>query len=87
MKTNQGKLHYVKQYLQKQKTKVFFLLALRNDTLHVRWLSRLAWIARSPGRLNQLMEADSAETIYKALIEASESLPKSLAPTGQAMGR
>ncbi len=69
------------------KTRVFFLLALRNDTLHVRWLSRLAWIARSPGWLNTLMEADSAQVMYQALLEAAESLPKSLAPTGKAMAR
>lgn len=69
------------------KTKVFFLLALRNDTLHVRWLSRLAWIARSPGWLSKLIEADSGKSMYQAMIEAADNLPKPLAPTGKAMGR
>jgi len=69
------------------KTRVFFLLALRNDTLHVRWLSRLAWIARSPGWLTRLFEAETAREIFDALIEAGNSLPKSLAPTGKPMGR
>ncbi len=69
------------------KTRVFFLLALRNDTLHVRWLSRLAWIVRSPGRLSQILEADTAAAMYDTLIEAAASLPGSLAPTGQPIGR
>jgi PTS system nitrogen regulatory IIA component len=69
------------------KTRLFFLLALRNDTLHVRWLSRLAWIVRSPGRLTQLLEADSAKVMYDTLIDAASNLPRSLAPTGQPVGR
>jgi PTS system nitrogen regulatory IIA component len=69
------------------KTHLFFLLALRNDTLHVRWLSRLAWIVRSPGRLTQLLEADSASAMFDTLIDAASNLPGSLAPTGQPIGR
>jgi len=68
-------------------THLFFLLALRNDTLHVRWLSRLAWIVRSPGRLSQLLDADTAQAMYDTLIDAASSLPGSLAPTGQFIGR
>jgi excisionase family DNA binding protein len=64
------------------KTHLFFLLALRNDALHLRWLSRLAWIVRNPGRLSNLIETDSAENIHAALLEAAGSLPASLRPQG-----
>jgi mannitol/fructose-specific phosphotransferase system IIA component (Ntr-type) len=63
-------------------TQIFFLLALRNDALHLRWLSRLAWIVRSPGRLSRLIEADSAEDIHAILLEAAAALPASLRPQG-----
>jgi excisionase family DNA binding protein len=69
------------------KTHIFFLLALRNDALHVRWLSRLAWIVRHPGRLARLIECATAEEIHAALMEAAASLPASLRPTGKAAGR
>lgn len=69
------------------KTKIFFLLALRNDTLHVRWLSRMAWIVRSPGRLPELMEADTAKALFEVLLEGAAALPKSLKPAGQPVGR
>jgi len=69
------------------KTHVFFLLALRNDALHVRWLSRLAWIVRHQGRLARLLEAESAEQIHEALQDAASSLPSSLKPTGKPAGR
>jgi len=65
------------------KTHIFFLLALRNDALHLRWLSRLAWIVRNPGRLAHLLEADSAEEIHAAMLDAAGNLPSSLRPTGQ----
>ncbi len=69
------------------KTHVFFLLALRNDALHLRWLSRLAWIVRSPARLTRLLEADSAQAIHGAMLEAAASLPGALRPTGAPAGR
>ena len=61
-------------------THIFFLLALRNDALHLRWLSRLAWIVRSPGRLSRLVEAGSADEIHGILLEAASALPVSLRP-------
>jgi excisionase family DNA binding protein len=64
------------------KTHIFFLLALRNDALHLRWLSRLAWIVRSPGRLGRLLESDTAEDILEVLLEGAAALPASLKPTG-----
>jgi mannitol/fructose-specific phosphotransferase system IIA component (Ntr-type) len=64
-------------------THVFFLLALRNDALHLRWLSRLAWIVRNPGRLAHLLDAGSAEEIHAAMLDAASNLPASLRPTGQ----
>jgi mannitol/fructose-specific phosphotransferase system IIA component (Ntr-type) len=63
-------------------THIFFLLALRNDTLHLRWLSRLAWIVRSPGRLSRMTEASTAEEIHAILLEAAAALPASLRPHG-----
>jgi excisionase family DNA binding protein len=69
------------------KTQLFFLLALRNDTLHLRWLSRLAWIVRHPGRLGRLIESTSAKDIHATLLEAAAALPASLRPTGQPVGR
>ncbi len=65
------------------KTHVFFLLALRNDALHLRWLSRLAWIVRNPGRLARLLEAKTSAEIHAVLLEAAKNLPSSLKPTGK----
>jgi nitrogen PTS system EIIA component len=65
------------------KTHLFFLLALRNDALHLRWLSRLAWIVRNPGRLSGLLEAGTAEEILAILLEAAGGLPASLRPSGE----
>ena len=64
------------------KTQIFFLLALRNDALHLRWLSRLAWIVRSPGRLGRLLEADTADGILEVMLEGAGALPGSLKPRG-----
>ncbi len=69
------------------KTNIFFLLALRNDALHLRWLSRLAWIVRNPTRLGRLLEAESADAIHATMIEAAKSLPGALKPTGASAGR
>ncbi len=68
------------------KTHLFFLLALRNDALHLRWLSRLAWIVRHPGRLSTLLEAKKAPDVHAALLAAATGLPASLRPTGKAAG-
>jgi len=69
------------------KTNIFFLLALRNDALHLRWLSRLAWIVRNPTRLGRLTDADSADAIHAAMLEAAGALPGALRPTGAPAGR
>ncbi len=69
------------------KTHLFFLLALRNDALHLRWLSRLAWIVRNSGRMASLVEADTVDTLYKALVTACDLLPRSLQPTRLPVGR
>jgi len=65
------------------KTHIFFLLALRNDALHLRWLSRLAWIVRSPGRLTRMLEAKNGAEIHETLVDGGNSLPSSLRPTGK----
>lgn len=69
------------------KTHLFFLLALRNDTLHLRWLSRLAWIVRNQGRLARLIDAPDAAGMHEILLEAAANLPGSLKPTGKPAGR
>ncbi len=69
------------------RTHLFFLLALRNDALHLRWLSRLAWIVRNPGRLAGLVEAADAAEMQALLLEAASALPASLRPTGKPAGR
>lgn len=69
------------------KTQLFFLLALRNDALHLRWLSRLAWIVRNSTRMSRLLEAEDAAAIHAAMLEAADSLPSSLRPTGKPAGR
>lgn len=68
-------------------THLFFLLALRNDTLHVRWLSRMAWIVRNPGRLARILEAPDSAALLDVLLESAASLPGSLRPTGKPAGR
>jgi len=68
-------------------TKLFFLLALRNDTLHLKWLSRLAWIVRHPGRMGELLEAADLDAVHSVLLEAASSLPASLRPAGKPVGR
>ena len=65
------------------KTHIFFLLALRNDALHLRWLSRLAWMVRNPGRMAQLLEAKTAAEMHTTLLQSANSLPPSLRPTGK----
>jgi len=69
------------------KTNIFFLLALRNDALHLRWLSRLAWIVRNPGRMAGLLEAETSKEVHRAMMDAAANLPSSLRPTGAAAGR
>jgi excisionase family DNA binding protein len=69
------------------KTNIFFLLALRNDALHLRWLSRLAWIVRNPGRMTGLLEAATSKEVHKAMMDAAANLPSSLRPTGAPAGR
>ncbi|MCU0303003.1 MAG: PTS sugar transporter subunit IIA [Thermoanaerobaculales bacterium] len=64
-------------------THVFFLLALRNDALHLRWLSRLAWIVRNPGRLARLLDAKNPGEMHATLLDAANNLPASLRPTGR----
>ena len=49
----------------------------------LRWLSRLAWIVRNPGRMARLLEAESAAEIHATLLDAAGNLPGSLKPTGK----
>ena len=62
------------------KTHIFFLLALRNDALHLRWLSRLAWIVRSPGRLARLIDERHRRARSTAVMLEARRRPSRLAP-------
>ena len=59
-------------------THLFFLLALRKDMAHLRWLARLSWICRNRTTVGSLLKASTAEEITKALRVAVEELPGNL---------
>lgn len=59
-------------------THLFFLLALRKDMAHLRWLARLSWICRNRSIVANLMKAASPEDIGKVLRLAVEELPGNL---------
>jgi mannitol/fructose-specific phosphotransferase system IIA component (Ntr-type) len=59
-------------------THLFFLLALRKDMAHLRWLARLSWICRNRTTVGSLLKVMSAEEIAKALRVAVEELPGNL---------
>ena len=59
-------------------THLFFLLALRKDMAHLRWLARLSWICRNRVTVGNLLRSDSADQITKVLRLAVEELPGNL---------
>jgi PTS system nitrogen regulatory IIA component len=59
-------------------THLFFLLALRKDMAHLRWLARLSWICRNRATVAGLLKATSAEDLARALRLAVEELPGNL---------
>jgi len=59
-------------------TQLFFLLALRKDMAHLRWLARLSWICRNRTTVGNLLKVTTAEEISKALRLAVEELPGNL---------
>jgi len=59
-------------------THLFFLLALRKDMAHLRWLARLSWICRNRTTVGSLLKATTAEEITKALRVAVDELPGNL---------
>lgn len=59
-------------------THLFFLLALRKDMAHLRWLARLSWICRNRSIVANLMKAATPEDIAKVLRLAVEELPGNL---------
>jgi nitrogen PTS system EIIA component len=59
-------------------THLFFLLALRKDMAHLRWLARLSWICRNRTTVGSLLKVTTAEEITKALRVAVEELPGNL---------
>jgi len=59
-------------------THLFFLLALRKDMAHLRWLARLSWICRNRATVATLLKAKTAEDIARILRIAVEELPGNL---------
>ncbi len=59
-------------------TQLFFLLALRKDMAHLRWLARLSWICRNRTTVANLLKVPGAEEIARALRLAVEELPGNL---------
>jgi mannitol/fructose-specific phosphotransferase system IIA component (Ntr-type) len=59
-------------------THLFFLLALRKDMAHLRWLARLSWICRNRTLVANLLKAGDGEEVAKVLRLAVEELPGNL---------
>ena len=59
-------------------THLFFLLALRKDMAHLRWLARLSWICRNRTTVAGLLKAASGEDLARVLRLAVEELPGNL---------
>ena len=59
-------------------THLFFLLALRKDMAHLRWLARLSWICRNRGTVGNLVKASTGDEIARVLRLAVEELPGNL---------
>ncbi|MBP1619722.1 MAG: putative IIA-like nitrogen-regulatory protein PtsN [Acidobacteria bacterium] len=59
-------------------THLFFLLALRKDMAHLRWLARLSWICRNRATVSSLLKAKTADDIARILRIAVEELPGNL---------
>ena len=59
-------------------THLFFLLALRKDMAHLRWLARLSWICRNRATVANLLKVTGSEEIARMLRLAVEELPGNL---------
>jgi PTS system nitrogen regulatory IIA component len=59
-------------------THLFFLLALRKDMAHLRWLARLSWICRNRTTVANLLKVAGPDEIARALRLAVEELPGNL---------
>lgn len=59
-------------------THLFFLLALRKDMAHLRWLARLSWICRNRTIVANLLKAPEVDEIAKILRMSVEELPGNL---------
>lgn len=59
-------------------THLFFLLALRRDMAHLRWLARLSWICRNRTSVGGLLKASSGDELARLLRLAIEELPGNL---------
>ena len=59
-------------------THLFFLLALRKDMAHLRWLARLSWICRNRTTVASLLKVSGADEIAHMLRLAVEELPGNL---------
>lgn len=63
-------------------THLFFMLALRRDMAHLRWLARLSWICRNRNTIGGLLKASDGEEMARILRLAVEELPGNLRHRG-----
>lgn len=61
-------------------TYLFFLLALRKDMAHLRWLARLSWICRNRNTVMNLVKASTGDEVARQLRLAVAELPGNLRP-------
>jgi len=59
-------------------TQLFFLLALRKDMAHLRWLARLSWICRNRSTVANLLKVSGPDELARALRLTVEELPGNL---------
>ena len=59
-------------------THLFFLLALRKDMAHLRWLARLSWICRNRTTVANLLRAPGGDDLARMMRYAVEELPGNL---------
>lgn len=61
-------------------TYLFFLLALRKDMAHLRWLARLSWICRNRTTVMNLVKVPTGDEVARQLRLAVAELPGNLRP-------
>ncbi len=63
--------------LDGQPTHLCFVLGLKYDEYHLPWLAKLVHMLSQPGAFRSLLEADGAQAVFAALIDAERKLDSS----------